>query len=198
MKKNLLAAILGAVIFFIWSAAVHMNPLTGPMGLSMLNEKEDAVMAALNENVQQPGLYFFPGMDMSKHMTKEEEADWTAKFKAGPVGLLLIEPKGGDPIMTSQLVVSFVSNLLCALLAAFILASTVGSFARRVAIVASLGLFSWLAISIPQWDWYEFPFTFVMLDAINQVIGWTLAGLLMAKMIRPANQSAQLNQPKTP
>jgi hypothetical protein len=198
MKKNLLAAILGGVIFFIWSAAVHMNPLTGPMGLSMLNDKEAAVLAALNENVQQPGLYFFPGMDMSQHMTKEEEAAWTAKYKAGPSGLLLVQPKGGDPMMTSQLVVSFVSNLLCALLAAFILASTVGSFARRVAIVASLGLFSWLAISIPQWDWYEFPFTFVMLDAINQVIGWTLAGLLMAKMIRPANQSAQLNQPKTP
>lgn len=198
MKKNLLAAILGAVIFFIWSAAVHMNPLTGPMGLSMLNEKEDAVMAALNENVQQPGLYFFPGMDMSKHMTKEEEAAWTAKFKAGPVGLLLIEPKGGDPIMTSQLVISFISDLLCALLAAFILASTAGSCGRRVAIVASLGLFSWMAISIQQWNWYEFPFTFVMLDAINQVIGWTLAALLMAKMIRPANQSAQLNQPKTP
>jgi hypothetical protein len=55
-----------------------------------------------------------------------------------------------------------------------------------------------MAISIQQWNWYEFPFTFVMLDAINQVIGWTLAALLMAKMIRPANQSAQLNQPKTP
>jgi hypothetical protein len=197
MKKNLLAAILGAVIFFIWSAAVHMNPLTGPMGLSMLNDKEAAVLAALNENVQQPGLYFFPGMDMSQHLTKEEEAAWTAKYKAGPSGLLLVQPKGGDPMMASQLVISFISNLLCALLAAFILASTVGSCARRVAIVASLGLFSWLAISIEQWDWYEFPFTFVALDAINQVIGWTLAGLLMAKMIRPANQSTQVNQPKT-
>lgn len=174
-----------------------MNPLTGPMGLSMLNDKETAVLAALNENVQQPGLYFFPGMDMSQHMTKEAEAAWTAKYKAGPSGLLLVQPKGGDPMMASQLVISFISNLLCALLAAFILASTVGSCARRVAIVASLGLFSWLAISIEQWDWYEFPFNFVALDAINQVIGWTLAGLLMAKMIRPANQSAQFNQPKT-
>src|SRR5260370_822330 len=125
MKKSLLAAILGAVIFFAWSAFVHMNPLTGPMGLSRLNEKEDAVLAMLNENVSQPGLYFFPGMDMSKHMTKEEEAAWTAKYKAGPAGLLLIEPRGGDPMMTSQLVISFISDLLCALLAAFILASTV-------------------------------------------------------------------------
>jgi hypothetical protein len=198
MKKNLLAAILGAVIFFIWSAAVHMNPLTGPMGLSMLNEKEDVVMAALNDNVPQPGLYFFPGMDMSKHLTKEEEAAWTAKYKAGPSGLLLIQPKGGDPMMASQLVISFISDLFCALLAAFILAATVGSCGRRVAMVGSLGLFSWLAVSIQQWNWYEFPFSFVALDALNQVIGWTLAGLLMVKLIKPANQSAQISQSATP
>lgn len=189
MKRNLLAAFLGAVIFFIWSAAVHMNPVTGLMGLSMLNEKEGVVMLTLNENVPQPGLYIFPGMDMSKHMTKEEEDAWTAKYKAGPSGLLLIEPKGGDPMMTSQLVISFLTDLLCALVAAFVLASTVGSFVRRVMIVASLGLFSWLAISVQQWDWYHFPFVFVALDAINQVIGWLLAGLLMAKMIKPARPS---------
>lgn len=196
MKKNLLAGILGAVIFFIWSALVHMNPLTGPMGLTMLNEKEDTVMAALKDNVPEPGLYFFPGMDMSQHLTKEQKDAWAAKYKAGPSGLLLIQPKGGDPMMTSQLVISFISNLLCALLAAFILASTVGSFARRVAIVTSLGLFAWLAISMEQWDWYEFPFTFAMLDAINQLIGWLLAGLLMAKMIKPANHQARIPSPE--
>ena len=196
MKKVLIAAILGAVIFFAWSAAVHMNPLTGPMGLSMLNEKEDAVMAALKDNVPQPGLYFFPGMDMSKHMTKEQEDAWAAKYKAGPSGLLLLQPKGGEPMMTRQLVIEFFSNLLCALIAAFVLASTVGSFARRVAIVASLGLFSWLTISIAQWDWYNFPFAFVALDAINQVIGWLLAGLLMAKLIKPVNHQALTPSPE--
>lgn len=74
MKKGLLAGILGGVIAFVWSAVVHMNPLTGTMGLSMLNEKEDTVMTALKDNVQQPGLYFFPGMDMTRHLTKEQEA----------------------------------------------------------------------------------------------------------------------------
>ena len=64
-----------------------MNPLTAALGLSMLNEKEDAVLAELRGHDLSPGLYFFPGMDMSKSMTKEQEAAWTAKFKAGPSGL---------------------------------------------------------------------------------------------------------------
>jgi hypothetical protein len=196
MKKVLLAGILGGVIAFVWSAVVHMNPLTGTMGLSMMNEKEDTVMTALKDNVQQPGLYFFPGMDMARHLTKEQEAAWTAKYKAGPSGLLLLQPKGGEPMTTSQLVVEFLSTLLCALIAGFILASTVGSFGRRVAIVMSLGLFAWLAISVSQWNWYAFPLAFVALDAIDQMIGWLLAGLLMAKMIKPANQRARATNPE--
>ena len=199
MKRILLATILGAIIFFVWSAVVHMNPLTGPMGLTLLNEKEDPVMAALNANIQQPGLYFFPGMDMSKRMNKEAQDAWVAKYKAGPAGLLLIQPKGGDPTaMTKQLAIQFVTNLGCALLVALVLASTVGSHARRAAIAAALGLFSWLAISIPQWNWYEFPFPFVALEAINEIIGWLLAGWLMAKLIKPANQPAPSPVAATP
>ena len=197
MKKIVLAGILGAIIAFVWSAVVHMNPITAPMGLTMLNAKEDVVMAAVKDHVPQPGLYFFPGMDVSKSYTKEEEAAWTAKYKAGPSGLLLVQPNGGDPMPPSMLIIEFVSTLGCALIAAFILASTVGSFTRRVTMVMLLGLFGWLAISVSQWDWYAFPFAFVALDAIDQVFGWLLAGLLMAKLIKPANQLAQLSQPRT-
>ena len=150
-------------------------------------------MAVIRDNVTQPGMYFFPGMDMTKHMTKEEEAAWTAKYKAGPAGLLLVVPKGGDPMMAGQLVTEFVLNFLCAIIAAFILASAVGSYLRRVAIVMLLGLFSWLAISMAYWDWYWFPFPLVALDAIDYVIGWLLAGFLMAKLIKPPNVPAPMS-----
>ena len=68
-----MAAFLGALIAFVWSAIAHQNPLTMALGLSVLGPKEDAVLAALKINVSEPGLYFFPGADMSKKMTKEEE-----------------------------------------------------------------------------------------------------------------------------
>src|SRR6185295_8614615 len=95
MKKVLLAGILGGLISFVWSAAVHMLP-TGHMGLSTLNDKEDAVLAALKSSNAQDGLYFFPGADMSKSMTAEQQAAWEAKYKAGPAGLLLYHPNGGE------------------------------------------------------------------------------------------------------
>jgi hypothetical protein len=188
MKKTLLAGSLGGIIAFIWSAIAHMNPVTGQLGWSMMNEKEEvAVLASLKSGLSQAGLYFFPGCDMSKAMTKEQEAAWIAKCKAGPMGLLLYAPSGRDPMdMTQQLVVEFLATVLCGLLAASILSATVGSVRCRATMVAMMGLFTWLAISISQWTWYHFPFSFIALDAIDQVIGWLLAGFLMAKMIKPA------------
>ena len=195
MKKIVLAGILGAVIAFIWSAIAHMCPLTGHLGLSMLNEKEDTVIAALKSNLPEPGLYFFPGMDMTKKLTKAEEEAWTAKYKAGPSGLLLYHPNGAEPMEPKQLVIEFFTTVLCGLIAAFILASTVGSCKCRATMVAMIGLFGWLAISVSQWNWYGFPFAFIALDAIDQVIGWLLAGFLMAKMIQPAQPQPMIPSP---
>ena len=195
MKKILLAGILGGIVAFIWSAIVHMNPVTGHLGLSIMNEKEEsAVMTAAKAGLSQPGLYFFPGCDMSKAMTKEQEAAWIAKCKVGPVGFLLYDPNGHDPMdMTQQLVVEFLTTVLCGLIAASILSATVGSLRCRATMVAMMGLFTWLAISVSQWTWYHFPFSFIALDAIDQVIGWLLAGFLMAKMIKPAQPQPMAN-----
>lgn len=180
-----MAGLLGALVAFIWSAVLHMNPLTAALGLSTFNEREDAVLAELRSQDLSPGLYFFPGMDMSKSMSKEQEAAWTAKFKAGPSGLLLLQPKGGEPMQSRQLLIEFFSTVLCAILAATILATTVGSVTCRAVMVAMMGLFGWLAISVSQWTWYHYPFSFIALDLIDQTVGWLLAGFVIAKLVKP-------------
>ena len=190
MKKTLLAGLLGGLVAFAWSAAVHMTPSIGTMGLSMFNEKEDAVLAGLRSHDLAPGLYFFPGMDMSKKMTKEQEDAWTAKFKAGPSGLLLLQAKGGDPMEARQLVIEFLSTVVCAIIAALILPTTVGSVKCRAIMVAMMGLFGWMALSVSHWNWYHYPFSFIAVDLIDQTIGWLLAGLVIAKMVKPIQPQA--------
>ncbi len=185
MNKVLLAGILGGLVAFVCSAAIHMSPL-GSMGLSVLNDKEEAVLAALKSNIPNDGLYFFPGMEMSKTMTTEEQNAWNAKYKAGPVGLLLYHPNGGDAMSPKQLGMEFLTTVICGLIAAFILASTVGSLSSRAILVGLIGLFAWFAISWSQWNWYGFPLKFILLDGLDQVIGWLVAGFVMAKMVKPA------------
>ena len=57
--KKILAAFLGALIAFVWSAIAHQNPLTMALGLSVLGPKEDAVLAALKSNVTSRVSIFF-------------------------------------------------------------------------------------------------------------------------------------------
>ena len=185
MKRVLLAGILGGVVAFIWSAVVHMLPSTQAMGLSLLNEKEAAVLTSLKANVTQPGLYFFPGINLASKPSESEKNGWVERYRSGPVGLLLYRPVGGEMMEPGQLIVEFVSTLACAFIAAVILTATVGSYLKRVLIVAAMGLFTWLALSISQWNWYGYPFAFITLDLLDQAIGWLLAGLAMAAMIPP-------------
>jgi hypothetical protein len=156
------------------------------MGLSTLNDKEDAVVSVLKSNIGQSGAYFIPGADMTKSLTQEQRDAWMAKYSAGPTGLLIYTPGGGEAMSPKLLLIEFLSTVICGLLAAYVLASSVGSLSHRAILVSLMGLFSWFAISVSQWNWYKFPFSFIALDALDQIIGWLLAGFLMAKMIRPA------------
>ncbi len=60
-------------------------------------------------------------------------------------------------------------------------------FGRRVLVVGLLGLLAWLSISASHWIWYGFPTAFVGAELIDQVVGWLVTGLVIAKIVpRPA------------
>ena len=60
----------------------------------------------------------------------------------------------------------------------------------RIAMVA--GVFAWISISVPHWNWYGFPCAFILGELIDQVVGWTLAGLAMSLLWRRAERRAIL------
>lgn len=184
MKKILIAGIVGGLIVFVWGAVSHM--VTDSMGLKQL-PNEDAALAALRESTKESGVYFVPGIDMSKDTTPEEEAAWDAKYQAGPSGLLVLYyPAPGEQAMgPKQLVTEILTDVLAALCLAFVLARLPGSYGSRVLCVVVLGLFAWLTISVPYWNWYHFSMAMTRGELIDQVVGWLLAGLAMAKIARP-------------
>ena len=47
-----------------------------------------------------------------------------------------------------------------------------------------IGMAGWVAIMVPFWNWYKFPFEFVRTDLIDQIAGWFLAGLVMAFILK--------------
>ena len=183
MKRVLLGGIFAGLAVFIFSAIDHMALPTGHMGLKTLPQ-EDVVLGAMRTAIPEPGLYFFPGMDLSKRMTAQEQKAWDAKYLAGPTGLLVYSPGGAPPMQPRQLSTELCSDILAAIIAAFVVSLTQASFGRRVLVVTLLGLFAWLSVSVSYWTWYHFPPAYVVAEGIDQVGGWLCGGIVLAAVFR--------------
>src|SRR5262249_12983925 len=162
MKKILLPGILGGLLVFIWGAVSHMALPIGEMGLKTLPNNEDAVLTAMKSSVQQPGLYLMPGFDMSRKQTEAEKNAWKAKYEAGPTAFLVYQPTGTKVMSPGQLIRQALFNILGGLIAALIISVTVASLAMRGVMVMLMGVFAWLEISAPYWNWYRFPGSFTV------------------------------------
>ena len=184
MGRRLLAAIAGGIVVFVWSAVSHMALGLGSAGIRTL-PNEERMAQAIRGVVTEPGLYFFPGMDPSRKMTPEEERAWTERYRRGPSGLMVVQPGGRDPMEPTQFVVELLADILAAGVAAFILAGLGGPLLARAGAVGLLGVFEWADLSVSYWNWYKFPTLYTGAALVEQVVGWTLAGLVMALMLRP-------------
>jgi hypothetical protein len=190
MKKVLGPGILGGLLVFFWSAFAHMVLPLGEIGLKAIPNNEDAVLNAMKSNIQQPGLYILPGYDMSRKQTEAEEAAFQAKYEAGPTAFLVYHPTGVKTISPWALVRQLFFNILCGLIAAFIISKTVASLATRGAMVALMGLFAWAEVNLPYWNWYRFPGDFTLGAGLDTVIAWLLGGFLIAWLIHRAEKKA--------
>ena len=119
-----IAAIVGALIVFIWSAAAHMFTPLGTAGIAML-PNEDQVVESLRANLTKSAVYIFPGMDMQKQQPPEEQKAWEEKLARGPSGLLVYTAEGLQPPFPMNLGYEFLTVLFSSLIAAIVISRTV-------------------------------------------------------------------------
>lgn len=99
-----------------------------------------------------------------------------------PYAFVVYQP-GGNPVyqgMSAALARQYLTDTLAARLAAWVLALGAWGFGRHVLVAGALGLFSWLAISVPHWSWYVFPLDFTFGVLVSQVVGRLIAGAAIA------------------
>jgi hypothetical protein len=185
MAKVLVGALVAGIVVFFWGSVSHMALPIGTMGIRQISG-EDKVVTAIKDTISEPGFYFIPGRDMSKPQSKSEEAAYTAKMRQGPSGVMVIHPEGSEGISTGKLLTELGSSVVAALLAALVLTQVRSGYVGRVLVVTSMGLFGFLSILVSYWNWYGFPTDFTIGAVLDEVIGWFLAGLVLAAIVRPA------------
>jgi hypothetical protein len=186
MKKAILGGVLGGLALFVWGMVSHMALPLGEVGVrSIPPSVEPAALAAMSSAMSERALYVFPGMDMSHSPSAEEQKAWQAKFDAGPAGIVVFNPKPTGSIPT-WLGTELAANILAALMAAIVMLHVPGSvgFGKRAALVALLGLLETFDIDLSQWNWYSFPTTYMLAQAVDHTVGWFLAGLVLARVCR--------------
>jgi hypothetical protein len=183
MKRVIIGAIVGGLVMFMASFVTHTVLPIGEMGVKNL-PNEDTVVAAMKQSISEPGFYFFPGMDMSGGMSKEEEQAWQAKYEAGPIGILIYHPVGQPAFSLSQMINELLADIIASFLALLIIGQISSSYFKRVAMLALFGVIAWLAISVSYWNWYGFPGSYAIGEGLDQVISWGLGGLVMAGIVK--------------
>jgi hypothetical protein len=177
MARTLLAAVLGGVILVVWGMLAWIAlPLHKDTVQNLPNE--DAVVTAL-QGLPQQGVYIFPGMPKNSSDKAAMDA-YMERYSRGPMGMVVYDPRGGDPAMVSNIII----GLLIAFLAAFIATwayqrstAITGTFIQRLSFFGMLGMFLAVAAYFNNWNWMGYPLGYTTSMALDTIIAWLLAGL---------------------
>jgi len=187
MKAIMIGGLLGGLMMFFWGFVAHMLLPLGDVGLLQATApQQEAVLATMHDNFPQgAGIYLLP-MDKAAWEDKAQAKAFGARALALPYAFVVYQPQGLDMMndMSGNLIKEALTNLLSALVAAYLVSFAAVGFGRRVLLVTLLGVFGWLTNMVGMWNWYRFPGDFVLAGLVEGVVGWLLAGLLIAWSLR--------------
>lgn len=172
MKRVLLAGLLGGLTLFAWESVAHLVLPLGSAGIKTLNN-EQAVLSSLKDSVKEGGLYFFPA------------AAATGQAPPGMSGIIAVQPNSSMALMPGQLLTQLGGDIVAMVLAGLLL-SQAGAFAglgRRVLFFMTLGILPALRTDLSYWNWYGFPSIYTASQFVVNIVGFCLAGLVLAKLI---------------
>jgi hypothetical protein len=186
-KQLVLGTILGAIVLFVWSALSWMIiPWPGEPFRAFTNEK--AVIDCVTANTPQSGNYMVPNEPKrAPGMTDEQyKAAMQAAMDQSARGPMVFAAVRLGPMgMARPMIVQFLMDIVLALIACMLLLQTDRlSYFARVTFVAAIGVMIWIGGHVEEWNWFSFSSAYLMMEFGAIVIGWILAGLLMAKFVR--------------
>jgi hypothetical protein len=180
-KRIILAGVLGGVAMFIWSFIGHDLLPLGKAGVREV-PNEPAFLEAIKNNLNDRGLYMFPGLGLGPDATRQQKSEAMKqameKATSGPSGMIMYHPTR-EFVFGKLLAIEFATELLESILVVFLLAQTsIGSFAGRVGFVFVAGILAAVATNVSYWNWYGFPSVYIAAYMLIQVVGFICVGII--------------------
>jgi hypothetical protein len=178
MNKWPVAGVIAGIALFFWGGIYHMA--LGVDAALIKTFKDDAATTAmLKEKVADAGFYIFPNeMDPEKLATVA---------KTSPRGVLIYTPAGVPFSFGSNLAAQFALDVLVGLILAWLMNMAMpggGNTGGKVCFALGVGLVAIVATVPPWWNWYNMPVAMVAAGTLEQLVGFGLAGLVLAKLLK--------------
>jgi len=180
-------AFIGGIIVFVWGMISWMLLPWHTMAMNKFKD-EQRVAEVIRENAPISGVYILPNMyrisgteeEIQKQMAKDAEL-----MQKGPVMFSSICLTGMDVKSVSPFITSIIINILAAGVITWMLMQTKGlKFMNQVGFITLGGVFVALVGDLPQWNWWGFAGNYIFVCMLDHVVGWFLAGLAMAKLMK--------------
>ena len=182
-RRCLWAVFLGAVVVFVWLNVSWM--VLQWHGIKSV-EEEASTAAALKAAASEAGVYALPAWKDADGEMLDPDAMANA-IEAGPFAFLVVHPDGLQVSMARSMGTGFGINLLGAALLCYLMLMVgeggVNDFKRRVVVAVIFGLAVGILPALSNWNWWHFPMSYTLATTADALISWTLAGLVMAKVL---------------
>jgi hypothetical protein len=190
-RSLILGAVLGGIVAFAWSFVswsflpLHKSSMRG-------FTDEGSVAAALSASTPASGIYFYPSGEAAPGASAaEKQAAMTAaeaKMRAGPMIFVSIY-KAGMASIAPLMVKGLFIYMFGAFLMTWLLLRAQGlSYLGRVGFVVIASLVAWVLADLPDWNWWSFSTSYTLAALVDLVVGWFLAGLVIARFATVAGR----------
>ena len=187
MVRTAIASLVGALVVFGWGSVSwlvltwHLDSMTNLPG-------GDATFEALKVNLPESGVYMYPPPPEAG----ADEAtlkDWSEKYSGGPyINMLVYRDAGYNENMATTFIKGYALDVVgCGLIACllFLACPAMQSYARRVMFVLLLAVFASVVGPLIEWNYWQYPADFAIPMFLDGIIAWTLAGLVIAAIVKP-------------
>lgn len=192
VKKIAIATVLGGLTLFAWGA-ISQTLLPLYNGALHKFTNEDAVTQAIAANTPHSGTYFLPNYpDVPAGANAEQKKATDEKMEqamaSGPMVFahVRVGAMGG---MGTYLATELLTNIIAALFVTLLLSQTTNlSFRNRVMFAAGVALVMIFDGTASEWNWYSAGGDFFLAEAVDGIVGWSLAGVVIAKLLPASAQ----------
>jgi hypothetical protein len=181
MKRVVFAAFIASLIIMLWGSIFWLGLPSSLHGIKAATY-ENNTLALLARELPASGVYVlpFPPADMTDENFRE-------KHKAGPIAHIFYKVQGHEPldnkVLLSGWLQAFLSSLLMAVLVAMVHRG-LPTFAKRWLFVSLTGIFACIAMESLYPVWWHHQWGFHLSIMLQQIIGWILAGSIIAAIVK--------------